>query len=162
MPSIPPDDLPTPPEPRWNPVELAARGGGLFEMTLPSGATPEDVAARALTMPPAVYVDHRPASLRDTDVILRFRENPAGREISPTRGDGWTPQVGAAVGPDRGLTPHQMAMYELITAAGDAACGARILTLVTRAEPAEVMALADVLRQRRDRQCCQRHDRRPS
>ncbi|MBL7489220.1 hypothetical protein I6A60_41035 [Frankia sp. AgB1.9] len=128
----------------------------MFELTLRSGATPRDLATVARTMPPAVYLDHRPASRRDTDVILIFRENPAGAEISHVA-PGWTPQVGTAAGPDRGLTPHQMAMAELITAADDAACGARILALVTRADPAEVMALADVMRARRGPRCGHRH-----
>ncbi|MDT3446769.1 hypothetical protein [Pseudofrankia sp. BMG5.37] len=66
--------------------------------------------------------------------------------------------AGAAVGgPDAsshpGLTPYQLAVWEVITAAGDGAAGARMVGLVMRLRPEEVMHLADMPRVRRPARC---------
>ncbi|WP_131831650.1 hypothetical protein [Pseudofrankia asymbiotica] len=105
----------------------------------------------ANAIPPAVYLRYRVGSPSATDVVLVFRENPAGAE-APTRPPaGWAPSTDGV--PDRGLTPHQMAMYELIMAAPDAATGTRILDLVTRADPAGVVALGRMLDAARHGRC---------
>jgi hypothetical protein len=62
---------------------------------------------------------------------------------------GWVPQVGPAAGPDRGFTPFDLAVWELVTAARDGADGAWIMTLIRLAPPPAVVALADLVREQR-------------
>ncbi|OHV58683.1 hypothetical protein BCD48_42275 [Pseudofrankia sp. BMG5.36] len=130
-------------------MDLATPGGGVYELTIRSGATPRDLATIADVMLPAVYLRCR--VLPATDAVLVFGANPAGAEAPVRPPAAWTPSTDGM--PDGGLTPHQMAMYELITAAPDAATGTRILDLVTRAHPAAVVALAQVLYTARHGRC---------
>ncbi|OHV56498.1 hypothetical protein BCD48_08530 [Pseudofrankia sp. BMG5.36] len=123
----------------------------MYELTVRSGATAHDVMTLVNAMPPAVYLDYRAGSPSVADVVLVFRENPAGAEAPSWKPAGWVPSTDGI--PDRGLTSHQMAMYELITAAPDAATGTRILDLVTRAHPAAVVALGQVLYAARHGRC---------
>ena len=156
-------------------AEVVPLDGGRHAVTLRSGALPRDLAGVAALLPPSVMVDHfasRPSG--GTVVTLVFQELPSGVADSaavpvpvcpvPDLADalivpgdddagGWVPQVGAAVGPDLGITPYQLAVWEVITAAGDGAAGARMVGLVMRMAPEEVMHLADLLRVRRPSRC---------
>ena len=58
---------------------------------------------------------------------------------------GWVPDLGAA-GADRGFTPFDLAVSELLRAARDSAAGAWIMTVVRLVPPAAVVALADLVR----------------
>lgn len=156
-------------------AEVVPLDGGRHAVTLRSGALPRDLAGVAALLPPSVMVDHfasRPSG--GTVVTLVFQELPSGvadsaavpvpvcpvpdlADALTVPGDddagGWVPQVGAAVGPDLGITPYQLAVWEVITAAGDGAAGARMVGLVMRMAPEEVMHLADLLRVRRPSRC---------
>ncbi|ONH24882.1 hypothetical protein BL253_28830 [Pseudofrankia asymbiotica] len=123
----------------------------MYELTVRSGATARDVMTLVDAMPPAVYLRYRAGSPSATDVVLVFRENPAGPEAPLRQPAGWAPSTDGI--PDRGLTPHQMAMYDLITAAPDVATGTRILDLVTHAHPAAVVALGQMLHAARHGRC---------
>ena len=134
---------------------------------------------RSPLLPPSSLVDHLASRPRGgTAVSLVFQEFPPGVADSAavpvpsgpvddlddtltTPGDdpaGWVPAVGAAVCSDRGLTPYQFAVWEVVTAAGNGAAGARMVGLVMRMAPEEVMHLADLLRERRPRRCsCAHH-----
>ncbi|MDT3440981.1 hypothetical protein [Pseudofrankia sp. BMG5.37] len=149
-------------------------GGGRHGVTLRSGATPRDLVGAVSMLPPSILVDHvasRPYG--GTTVTLIFQEG-AGQAVAvsvrpcavpdladalTTPGDadgqegGWVPAVGTDVAPDPGLTPYQLAVWEVITAAGDGAAGARMVGLVMRMLPEEVMHLADLLRVRRPSRC---------
>ena len=149
--------------------------GGRHALTLHSGATPRDLAGVAALLPPSVLVDHFASRPRGgTVVTLIFQELPSGVADSaavpvpvcpvPDLADaltlpgdadagGWIPEVGAAAGPDPGITPYQLAVWEVITATGDGAAGARMVGLVMRMLPEEVMHLADLLRVRRPARC---------
>ncbi|ONH29493.1 hypothetical protein [Pseudofrankia asymbiotica] len=170
---------------RREPARLVALGGGRLGLALHTGARGRDLAELARLIEDALYVDQARPEHGGTSVVLIFQDQPP--EISPptpARGGsgvaaaasaeattitgGWVPDVGAAVGPDRGISPHQLAVWELLTAAPDGASGARLADAVTRLLPPEtVVVLADLLRDRRgqrdghdqwDRD--DRHDRR--
>ncbi|ONH29122.1 hypothetical protein [Pseudofrankia asymbiotica] len=157
--------------------------GARHAVTLRSGATPRDLVGVVSMLPASFLVDHFASRPRGgTAVTLVFQEFPAGvrdgeavsvrpcavpdlaealtipgdpdsSDGSADDGGGWVPAVGTDVVPDPGLTPYQFAVWEVITAAGDGAAGARMVGLVMRMRPEEVMHLADLLRVRRPSRC---------
>ncbi|MDT3445724.1 MULTISPECIES: hypothetical protein [unclassified Pseudofrankia] len=168
MGSIPaPHDQPGWPR-RREPARLVALGGGRLGLALHTGARGRDLTELARLIDDALYVDHARPEHGGTSVVLIFQDQAP--EVSPpspvhsrsgvaptasaeaaTIPGGWVPDVGTAVGPDRGISPHQLAVWELLTAAPDGASGARLVDAVTRLLPPEtVVVLADLLRDRRD------------
>lgn len=146
-------------------LTLPERGYGL---EVQAGATPAEIGTVVAGLPPASFVDHMPA--RQTGVVLLFRRFPdgvpdpavpsggsGGGQEAVTLPGGWVPDVAAV--PDRGLTPYQVAAYELISAAADSAIGARVFDLVRREAPETVVALAGLLRDRTRGRCRCRADR---
>jgi hypothetical protein len=133
--------------------------GGRYAVTLLDGATDEDFRAAAALVPPGTGLDPRATRADRTAITLIYRVAPPdddavaavaggpgpGRVGAAARA-GWTPDV-AATGPDPGLSPYQLAVGELLTAAPDAAAGGLIAGLIFSAgHPPAVVALADLLR----------------
>jgi hypothetical protein len=167
----PPDDLPGWPE-RWEPARLVPLDGGRLGLALHAGAWGRDLAGVARLISDACYVDHARSEPGGTSVVLIFQEpapsgsaalrpGPSGwtpaasADAATIPGElGWVPKVGAATGPDQGITPHQLAVWELLTAAPDGASGARLVDAVMhRLPPETVVVLADLLRDRRGDRC---------
>jgi hypothetical protein len=132
------------------------------------GATPVEVALSAVTMPPASFVSFMSNQRHPSGVVLLFRRFPDGvpDPAAPAGGggggleamtvpggavEGWVPDLSKVERPtpDLGLTPYGVAMAELLGAVADLADRALVLDLVVRADPRAVVALAEVLRQRR-------------
>ena len=57
-------------------VSLNPLPGGLFDLTMTSGASLRDLIDVTATIPPALFVDHWRASPGDSAVILRYRTLP--------------------------------------------------------------------------------------
>jgi len=167
----PPGDLSGRPA-RQEPARIVALDGGRFGLAVPAGTEGRDLAGLTRLIGEARYVDHARPEAGGTSVVLIFQEQvPGGAPSRPepsnappaaiadavtTPGDlgGWVPTVAAATGPDRGITPHQLAVWELLTAAPDGASGARLADAVLRRLPPDtVVALADLLRGRRGCRC---------
>ncbi|ONH23366.1 hypothetical protein [Pseudofrankia asymbiotica] len=154
---------------RWQPARIVPLPDGDVALRLHAGAPARELATLAGMLPSAFYVTHRPVTPAGAAVDLVFRDSAVGvAGSSPWRapvgpapeavadaltvpGDpsGWVPDVGAV--PDRGITPYQCALWELLAAAPDSASGARMAGLVQRLPPETVMVLADLLRERRAR-----------
>jgi len=143
-------------------------GQGLVSLTLHSGATTRDVAGVAAMMHPAVYLDHRTVQPDGTAVSLIFREIPSDVPESvplpalPSQGPdvmadastvgptAWQPDVDAATVPAHGgLTPYELAVWELVSSSPGGAYGARIVRIIRREDPETVIAFAELLRDRR-------------
>jgi hypothetical protein len=126
-------------------------------------------------MPPSILSDVMATRPVGSGVVMLFREfppgvvldvdsGPAARQpdgwdswgdlgdaatVAPGEVGGWVPKVGAEAGPDRGFTPFDWAVSELLRAARDSAAGAWIMTLVRLAPPAAIVALADLFHEQR-------------
>jgi len=143
-------------------------GQGLVSLTLHSGATTRDVAGIVAMIHPEVYLDYRAVQPDSTAVSLVFREIPAGApESAPLRplpasgpdaaadapalvSGGWQPDVNAADVPAHGgLTPYELAVWELVSSSPGGACGARIVRIIRREDPETVIAFAELFRDRR-------------
>jgi len=157
---------------RREPARIVALDDGRFGLAVPAGTGGRDLASLAQLIGEARYVDHARPEAGGASVVLIFQAQAPGVAPSPpqpsnsppaaiadavtTPGDlgGWVPPVAAATGPDRGITPHQLAVWELLTAAPDGASGARLTDAVMRRLPPDtVVALADLLRDRRGCRC---------
>jgi hypothetical protein len=130
-------------------------------------------------MPASVLVDALALRPAGAGAVLMFQEFPPGvvltvesgpapaapggwaaweaaalADIDPLdEGGGWVPDVGPTAGPDRGMTPFDLAVADLLRAARDSAASAWIMTLVRLVPAPAVVALADLLRE------CRRGDR---
>ncbi|MBL7499651.1 hypothetical protein I6A84_13055 [Frankia sp. CNm7] len=114
----------------------------------------------------AVYRDTARQEPGSSAVVLIFDGGPVGSpaggswpgpvadgDAVAAAGGGWVPQTGAAAGPDRGITPYQLALWELLHAAPDGAAGARLLDAVRVLAPETVVVLADLVHDRRGGRC---------
>lgn len=57
-------------------VSLNAAAGGVYDLTMTSGASLRDLIDVTATLPPVLFVDHWRVSPGDSAVILRFRALP--------------------------------------------------------------------------------------
>jgi hypothetical protein len=156
-------------------VETSTGADGWHFLSARSGATARELVAAAAELPPCSLADAVLIDRSGSGVVLMFKGLPPGvvvdsapwpscrcREdlaqaltippaaVPPAAASAWVPAVGAEVGPDRGLTPFQFAVWELLSAAPDGAAGARLAQAVTRLLPPQtVIVLADLLRERR-------------
>jgi hypothetical protein len=156
--------------PGWRLVEWSRGADGLHFLTVRSGAATSEVCAVVAEMPASILVDVLGMDRSGSGVVMTFREFPDGividsapgwpfaggpadgedladaATVAPGEASGWVPQIGPAAGPDRGFTPFDYAVSELLRAAGDHAEGAWIMTVVRLVPPAAVLALAEVVR----------------
>ncbi|WP_041259343.1 hypothetical protein [Pseudofrankia inefficax] len=145
-------------------VEVSAGDDGWHFLTVRSGATTPELVAGVAALPASILVDALSMDRAGSGVVMTFRDFPPGVVIdsapwpgqtapedpadaitaAPVEGSGWVPEVGQAVGPDRGLTPFEQAVWELVSAARDGAAAAWIAVLIRRVPPQGVVALADL------------------
>jgi len=140
-------------------------------VTVRSGAPSRELVGVVGELPASFLVDAVPIDRHGGGAVLTFRHFPAGAvcgsapwsgpggsagdavTVVPGEVAGWVPDLGPAAGPDRGFTPFDLAVSELLRAARDGAAGAWIMTVVRLVPPAAVVALADLVRDGHGRAC---------
>jgi hypothetical protein len=108
-----------------------------------SGDSAHDFMTAVHAHPSMVYLDYHATSRNPTDVVLIFRDAAHPAAVTVQTPEPWLPEVTPRA--DQGPAPHQRALYDLVTAADDTATGTHILSLIMRAHPTELVALAHAI-----------------
>ncbi|WP_235498082.1 hypothetical protein [Frankia sp. R43] len=111
-----------------------------------AGATLRDLVNVTATLPRVVYIDHRTMVRNGTDVILRFRSATDG--ALPADPGGWVPT--REVPGHGGWTPYQDGLHTLLVTMPEGPTGERLWDELLGLDPRSVVALADMVRNRRN------------
>jgi hypothetical protein len=161
-------------QPGWRLVDVSPGDeDGWHVLRVRATATARELVAAAASLPPSVLLDAQEIRPAGSGAVLWFRELPPGvvadsapwptsnrpteaadPAAAPTvvpgrRVEGWVPTLGPATDAVHGLTPFDLAVWELLHAARHASAGAWIMTMVRLVPPEAVVALADLVREAR-------------
>ncbi|KPM50457.1 hypothetical protein ACG83_04745 [Frankia sp. R43] len=125
-------------------VTVNPRPRGVFDVTVRSGAMLRDLVDVTATLPSVVYLDHRSVAPGGTDVRMRFRTLGDGTTAAA---GGWVPTLD--VPGNGGWTPYQEGLQTLMVAVPEGPTGERLWGELLTLDPRSVVALADMVRNRR-------------